>query len=147
MAVPTLKLFPRHYPPLDVRLALQSVRPTSWMMPTQRTSLPRFLVALINGCGLSKPIPKRHTEDSNLLSWHPRTRIRNSMNSKSLTKQDFLVIHQSTVLLAGTAAPDFTLRSTPDETVTLSDFRGHPVILFFYPSDWSPVCGDQAALY
>ena len=69
------------------------------------------------------------------------------MNSETLTEQDFLVIHKSTVLPAGTVAPDFTLKSTPDETVTLSDFRGHPVILFFYPSDWSPVCGDQAALY
>ena len=29
----------------------------------------------------------------------------------------------------------------------LSDFRGQPVILVFYPADWSPVCGDQLALY
>jgi peroxiredoxin len=29
----------------------------------------------------------------------------------------------------------------------LSDFRGQPVILAFYPADWSPVCGDQLALY
>ena len=69
------------------------------------------------------------------------------MNSATLTEQDFIVTHKSTALPAGTVAPDFTLKSTPDETVTLSDFRGYPVILFFYPSDWSPVCGDQAALY
>jgi peroxiredoxin len=31
--------------------------------------------------------------------------------------------------------------------VSLSDFRGRPVILAFYPADWSPVCGDQMALY
>jgi peroxiredoxin len=53
----------------------------------------------------------------------------------------------SHALPAGTAAPDFTLHSTPDQTVTLSDFRGRPVILAFYPADWSPVCGDQMALY
>ena len=47
----------------------------------------------------------------------------------------------------GTDAPDFNLRSTPDQWVTLSDFRGQPVILAFYPADWSPVCGDQMALY
>ena len=29
----------------------------------------------------------------------------------------------------------------------LSDFRGNPVILAFYPADWSPVCGDQMSLY
>ena len=48
---------------------------------------------------------------------------------------------------SGTAAPDFSLRATPDQTVTLSDLRGRPVILAFYPADWSPVCGDQMALY
>ncbi len=50
-------------------------------------------------------------------------------------------------LPAGTPAPDFTLHSTPDQTVSLSEFRGQPVILVFYPADWSPVCGDQMALY
>ncbi|HEU0115582.1 MAG TPA: peroxiredoxin [Thermomicrobiales bacterium] len=50
-------------------------------------------------------------------------------------------------LSPGTPAPDFTLYSTPDQTVTLSDFRGRPVILAFYPADWSPVCSDQTALY
>jgi peroxiredoxin len=47
----------------------------------------------------------------------------------------------------GTPAPDFRLRTTPDQDVALSDFRGQPVILAFYPADWSPVCGDQMALY
>jgi len=52
-----------------------------------------------------------------------------------------------TPLPAGTATPDFTLHSTPDQTVSLHEFRGQPVILAFYPADWSPVCGDQLALY
>ncbi|MEO8026343.1 MAG: redoxin domain-containing protein [Bryobacteraceae bacterium] len=50
-------------------------------------------------------------------------------------------------LAAGTAAPDFRLPSTPDQLVSLSEFLGRPVILVFYPSDWSPVCGDQTTLY
>src|SRR5439155_20451703 len=50
-------------------------------------------------------------------------------------------------LPAGTPAPDFTLHSTPDQSVSLRDFRGQPVILAFYPADWSPVCRDQMALY
>ena len=50
-------------------------------------------------------------------------------------------------LSAGAAAPDFTLPSTPDHTVSLHEFRGRVVILAFYPADWSPVCGDQMALY
>ena len=53
----------------------------------------------------------------------------------------------STALAAGVAAPEFQLNATPDQKVKLSDFRGHPVILAFYPADWSPVCGDQLALY
>jgi peroxiredoxin len=51
------------------------------------------------------------------------------------------------ILPAGVAAPNFTLHVTPDQTLTLSDLRGRPVILAFYPADWSPVCGDQMALY
>ena len=54
---------------------------------------------------------------------------------------------RTTALAAGTAAPDFSLRSTPDQYVSLNEFRGRPVILAFYPADWSPVCGDQMALY
>ena len=51
------------------------------------------------------------------------------------------------LLQPGTPAPDFTLHSTPDQAVSLSELRGRPVILAFYPADWSPVCGDQLALY
>lgn len=47
----------------------------------------------------------------------------------------------------GQPAPGFTLHSTPDQTVSLSQLRGHPVVLAFYPADWSPVCGDQMGLY
>ena len=50
-------------------------------------------------------------------------------------------------LQPGTTAPDFTLHSTADQTVSLHELRGHPVVLIFYPADWSPVCGDQMALY
>jgi peroxiredoxin len=52
-----------------------------------------------------------------------------------------------TILPPGTPAPDFKLRSAPDKTMSLGELRGHPVILAFYPADWSPVCGDQMALY
>lgn len=51
------------------------------------------------------------------------------------------------VLPAGTPAPDFTLHSTPDQTLSLGELRGRPVILAFYPADWSPVCGDELALF
>jgi peroxiredoxin len=76
---------------------------------------------------------------------------------------------RNSALGAGVRAPDFKLRSTqplrpdhesgapqsdaksqslpPDQFISLSESRGRPVILAFYPADWSPVCGDEMALY
>jgi peroxiredoxin len=50
-------------------------------------------------------------------------------------------------LPAGTPAPDFTLRTTPDQSITLSELKGGPVVLVFYPADWSPVCTDELAVF
>ncbi len=52
----------------------------------------------------------------------------------------------SKILTPGTIAPDFTLNVTPDQKLSLDELRGKPVILVFYPADWSPVCGDQLAV-
>jgi peroxiredoxin len=51
------------------------------------------------------------------------------------------------LLAPGTEAPNFELRSAPDQSMSLRDLRGKLIILVFYPADWSPVCGDQIALY
>jgi peroxiredoxin len=53
----------------------------------------------------------------------------------------------TSALQPGTPAPDFTLHSTPDQEMSLHELKGQRVILAFYPADWSPVCGDQMALY
>jgi peroxiredoxin len=58
-----------------------------------------------------------------------------------------LPLHSGGILAPKTLAPNFTLNATPDQKVSLSDLRGKPVVLAFYPADWSPVCGDQMALY
>jgi peroxiredoxin len=47
----------------------------------------------------------------------------------------------------GTRAPDFGLRDPSGEVVRLSDYRGRPVVLVFYPLDWSPGCSQQLDLY
>lgn len=52
----------------------------------------------------------------------------------------------SKILAPKTPAPDFTLHVTADQTLSLSELKGKPVILAFYPADWSPVCGDEMAL-
>lgn len=44
----------------------------------------------------------------------------------------------------GDEAPDFTLPSYPAGEVTLSQFRGKPVVLYFYPKDDTPGCTTQA---
>jgi peroxiredoxin len=53
----------------------------------------------------------------------------------------------TSILPAGTPAPDFALHATPDQRLSLHELRGRPVILAFYPADWSPVCGDEMALF
>src|ERR1700730_3711336 len=47
----------------------------------------------------------------------------------------------------GATAPDFTLQMTPDQRLALSELRGQPVVLVFYPADWSPVCGDEMGIF
>ena len=44
----------------------------------------------------------------------------------------------------GAQAPDFTVETDAGETVSLSDFRGKPVVLYFYPKDDTPGCTAQA---
>ena len=44
----------------------------------------------------------------------------------------------------GKPAPDFELESDAGETVKLSDLRGQPVVLYFYPKDDTPGCTRQA---
>lgn len=73
------------------------------------------------------------------------------------TLQDIADLHQhapamegdalNTPLTVGQAAPDFALPDAAGRTVRLSDFRGRPVVLAFYPLDWSPGCSRQLDLY
>lgn len=51
------------------------------------------------------------------------------------------------ILQAGVNAPDFTLPVTPDQSISLSELKGKPVVLVFYPADWSPVCSDEIAIF
>jgi peroxiredoxin len=56
-------------------------------------------------------------------------------------------LQNAKILRPGTPAPEFELHTTPDQLLRLSELKGRPVILAFYPADWSPVCGDQMVLY
>ena len=50
-------------------------------------------------------------------------------------------------LSVGDHAPDFRLPGTGDQTFSLSQFRGRPVVLVFYPGDDTPVCTKQLNTY
>lgn len=50
-------------------------------------------------------------------------------------------------LAVGDKAPDFELEDDGGKPVRLSDFRGQPVVLFFYPEDDTPVCTQQACSF
>ncbi|QDT54305.1 Putative peroxiredoxin bcp [Caulifigura coniformis] len=50
----------------------------------------------------------------------------------------------STALNVGDKAPEFSLQNGQGETVKLKDFRGQPVILYFYPKDNTSGCTKQA---
>jgi peroxiredoxin len=60
---------------------------------------------------------------------------------------DYQHEYPAEILGAGTRAPSFDLAATPDQRADLSEFRGHNLVMAFYPADWSPVCGDQLAVY
>jgi peroxiredoxin len=69
------------------------------------------------------------------------------LKTENVTARHTSKENSMTALKPGVQAPDFSLSSTPDQKVSLSDFRGRPVVLVFYPADWSPVCSDQLTLY
>lgn len=54
---------------------------------------------------------------------------------------------RSKILEPGTKAPDFELHVTADQTLSLSELLGQPIIIAFYPADWSPVCSDEMTLF
>ena len=64
-----------------------------------------------------------------------------------MTKPNSSSTEPAAILPAGTPAPDFSLPATPDQRLSLSELRGRPVVLVFYPADWSPVCGDELAVF
>jgi peroxiredoxin len=70
-----------------------------------------------------------------------------AQNGDPASSSDCLPRGPASILAAGERAPQFALHATPDQVVSLEDFHGRALIIAFYPADWSPVCGDQMALY
>ncbi len=51
------------------------------------------------------------------------------------------------ILQPGAKAPEFDLKSAADQSIRLNSLSGKPVVLVFYPADWSPVCGDELDVF
>ena len=54
------------------------------------------------------------------------------------------MLTETEILTEGQPAPDFTLPAADGHPVTLHDFRGKPVVIYFYPADDTPGCTRQA---
>ncbi|MGH7701236.1 MAG: redoxin domain-containing protein, partial [Gemmatimonadales bacterium] len=88
---------------------------------------------------------------------HEVRRGGSASNRQGLTIQDIAELHRrapkmegparTTGLPVGSKALDFALPDADGKIVRLSDFRGKPVVLAFYPLDWSPGCSRQLDLY
>lgn len=86
-----------------------------------------------------------------------RSLERDRMPASGLNLQDIADLWQAAPAMEGAAvneplpvgseAPDFELPDASGQAVRLSDFRGRPVVLVFYPLDWSPGCSQQLDLY
>jgi peroxiredoxin len=89
--------------------------------------------------------------------WRQLQRSSSPLSERGLTLDDVADLYRhapkmegqsrSTPLPPGTKAPDFVLPDASGRPVRLQDFRGQPVVLVFYPLDWSPGCSQQLDLY
>ena len=89
--------------------------------------------------------------------WRSSQRGGSPLLERGLTLQDIADLYRTAPAMEGAAlnqplpvgapAPDFELPDTSGERLRLSDFRGRPVVLVFYPLDWSPGCSQQLDLY
>lgn len=89
--------------------------------------------------------------------WRNLERERSPLVEQGLTVSDIAELWKGAPAMEGAAvaeglpvgaqAPDFELPDSSGEKIRLRDFRGRPVVLVFYPLDWSPGCSQQLDLY
>lgn len=89
--------------------------------------------------------------------WRQLRRSSWPLSERGLTLEDVADLYRhapkmegpakNTPLPQGTPAPEFALPDASGRIVRLSDFRGQPLVLVFYPLDWSPGCSQQLDLY
>uniref|UniRef100_A0A0E0L8Y3 thioredoxin-dependent peroxiredoxin n=1 Tax=Oryza punctata TaxID=4537 RepID=A0A0E0L8Y3_ORYPU len=113
------------------RGALISATPT----PTTTTGRNRIVCGKVNLCRRTR----RGVSASALIAWllmgsPPAARMARAADDDSQVSK-------------GSAAPNFTLRDQDGRTVSLSKFKGKPVVVYFYPADETPGCTKQACAF
>ena len=66
------------------------------------------------------------------------------VDGKIIQLKEWKINHGEHIMNIGEYAPDFTLQDKDGKTVSLSDFKGRKVVLYFYPKDNTPGCTRQA---
>jgi peroxiredoxin len=89
--------------------------------------------------------------------WRQLRRTSSPLSDRGLTIDDIADLYRhapkmegaarTAPLPVGTKAPDFALPDASGRLVKLGDFRGQPLVIVFYPLDWSPGCSQQLDLY
>jgi peroxiredoxin len=89
--------------------------------------------------------------------WRNLRQLGTPLADRGLQLQDVAELYQhappmegsavSTPLPVGSPAPDFALPDCSGQQISLGEHRGQPVVLVFYPLDWSPGCSQQLDLY
>ncbi|KAI5058536.1 hypothetical protein GOP47_0026706 [Adiantum capillus-veneris] len=77
------------------------------------------------------------------------TKLQLSSSSVSLSSRSSTHLQQLTVckVSKGDAAPPFALKDQNGRKVSLSQYKGKPVVLYFYPADETPGCTKQACAF
>ena len=66
------------------------------------------------------------------------------VDGRIIQSKEWKINHGEHIMNIGEYAPDFTLQDKDGKTVSLSDFKGRKVVLYFYPKDNTPGCTRQA---
>ncbi len=81
-----------------------------------------------------------------LLNFNSTSKMKNAIVLLVLTA--FVGCSKSELSLkAGDPAPDFTLLADDGESISLSSLKGKPVVLYFYPKDFTPGCTKEACAF
>uniref|UniRef100_A0A0D9WMX0 thioredoxin-dependent peroxiredoxin n=1 Tax=Leersia perrieri TaxID=77586 RepID=A0A0D9WMX0_9ORYZ len=143
----------------------QSPSPSRALLCTPSTAAVSFRGAAINATSLSAAAPRRRavtivcgkvtpTNITNLC-YSRRNMMRASalaallLSVSSTSPPPARAADESSVaqVSKGSAAPNFTLRDQDGRAVSLSKFKGKPVVVYFYPADETPGCTKQACAF